>query len=435
MPTFTANDSSSREEASQTWYRSALPCAASAIVGVALALQCSACGPTPGGPAATDEAVAVAGNTPDAPVARNTSETLMTGVTTPAAGARADAPVRPDSSASLPATAATTATNAPAVPDAGTNAAAMAEPSAEEDAGVAPATPCVDCCSDGYKRTSTSTELRRIAAFTPSPTDVTVCPDGNIYLTIDGPDEIWRITASDVPERFAAVSGVQPAGVACDEQGRLFVAAFALRAGSPYREVGVLMVTGKDAEPLSVAPPRQGLLATPNGVAFVPGSGIYVTDTLGGQIVRVQGTDGKLESSVVASNLLGVNGIAYDPDTRKLVVSNSLTQQVSSLLVAQDGSLGRPTVEWTSKETTPMLDGLAVDEQGRIYVANYQTGSVVRLPNEEVMARVTNPASLAFRGGELLVVDYHLNEPTLEGALYSVPAESCGVSLFGSTMR
>jgi sugar lactone lactonase YvrE len=302
----------------------------------------------------------------------------------------------------------------------------------DTDAQVPPPTGCTDCCPDGHARDTTHSAMRSVAAFTPSPTDIAICPDGNVYLTLDGPDEIWRIPASEKGEHFASVTGVQPAGMACDAQGRLFVAALALRTKTSYAAPGVLMITGKDAKPIMLPSPPSGSLGAPNGVAFVPGAGIYVTDMLGGQIVRVFEMDGKFVSRAAASNLLGVNGIAYDPASRKLVVSNSLSQAVSSLLVGQDGSLASPKVEWTSRETSPMLDGVTIDEHGMIYVANYQLGTVVRLPNQEVMAKVTNPAGLAFRGNDLLIVDYHLNEPSLEGALYNVSTDSCGAYLFGS---
>jgi hypothetical protein len=67
-----------------------------------------------------------------------------------------------------------------------------------------------------------------------------------------------------------------------------------------------------------------------------------------------------------------------------------------------------------------------VDELGRAYVAGYGQGDVMRLPEGMVVAHVANPASLAFRGSRLLVVDYHLGEPTREGGLYAIDLGVCG---------
>jgi len=48
------------------------------------------------------------------------------------------------------------------------------------------------------------------------------------------------------------------------------------------------------------------------------------------------------------------------------------------------------------------------------------------LPEAALIANVANPASLALRGGTLLVVDYHLGEPAREGGLYAVQQGACG---------
>jgi sugar lactone lactonase YvrE len=101
-------------------------------------------------------------------------------------------------------------------------------------------------------------------------------------------------------------------------------------------------------------------------VAFAPGHGIYATDTLSGIIARVfEKTPGQWQTDVVARDLLGVNGIAYEPGSHKLYVSNSLSRKVSAYLVADDGTLGTAVVFWTAK--SGFLDGLAVDERGQVY--------------------------------------------------------------------
>lgn len=414
----------SRHRAGRTAARSAL-----LPLGLALASALGACGSPQAGPQGSAAPVQSTG--PMTSAGAGAVPGLPSVMTPGAAVASAAGPA--------PATAVTQTTTPSSMASAAAGTSAPPSIMKPLDAGMddsdaqMPPPSCTDCCPDGHPRDTTHAAMRSVATFTPSPTDIAICSDGTIYLTLDGPDEIWRIPASEKGEHYASVAGVQPAGMACDAQGRLFVAALALRTKTSYAAPGVLLVTGKDAPPIMLPSPPEGSLGAPNGVAFVPGAGIYVTDMLGGQIVRVFEMNGEFESRAVASNVLGVNGIAYDPTSRKLVVSNSLSQEVSSLLVAQDGSLGPPQLEWTSRETSPMLDGVTIDEHGMIYVANYQLGTVVRLPNQDVMAKVTNPAGLAFRGSDLFIVDYHLNEPSLEGALYVVSTDSCGAYLFGSS--
>jgi sugar lactone lactonase YvrE len=298
----------------------------------------------------------------------------------------------------------------------------------EREADAAPPSDagCRDCCSDGLPRgqASGSAVLRLLASFTPSPADVAVCPDGSVFVTLDGPDEVWRIPESGPPVHHADVTGVQPAGIACDAGGRLFVIAFALREASPFSSPGVLLLEAGRSPRLLPAPSGGTALLTPNGIAAASGIGLYATDTLGGVIALIRERSGEFETTVAARNMLGVNGVAYDGAARKLYVSNSLNQQVTSFAVGDDGALTGAKVEWTASGVA-QLDGMVVDELGRAYVAGYGRGEVLRLPEGKVVGKVANPASLAFRGGSLLVVDYHLGEPMREGGLYAVDLAAC----------
>ena len=292
-------------------------------------------------------------------------------------------------------------------------------------------------CEDGLprgERGEASPELTTWARFTPSPADVTVCPNGDAFLTLDGPDEIWRVPPPPAePQRYASVRGVQPAGIACDERGRLFVAGFAVRAQSSYAAPTLLLVD-EEQQALALPQPRFSSFATPNGVAFVPGCGIFTSDTLGGLLVRTYETrPGRFQSEVQARGLLGINGIAYDPNKRRLYVSNSLTQEVVYYAVDDRCRLARRFKPyWSGNTFGAFLDGLAVDALGDVYVASYTPGPVLHLPDGESVATLDNPASLAFRGGTLLMVDYHLNQPALEGGLFAVALGRCGADLFAA---
>jgi DNA-binding beta-propeller fold protein YncE len=285
---------------------------------------------------------------------------------------------------------------------------------------------CADCCPDGLPRGAPSGTLERIAAFTPSPADVAVCPNGDVFLTLDGPDQIWRVPigpGAGPPQKYADVTGVQPAGIACDDRGRLFVAAFALRPGSSYDAAGMLLVEGVGTAPRSLPKMAGARWLTPNGVAAAADIGIYVSDTLAGTIVLVSEKDGVFASTVVGRNMLGVNGLGYDAAAHRLYATNSLTSAVVSFAVDGEGALSQQRSVW-SGPFGAMLDEVEVGERGQVYVAAYGLGRVYQLPGERIIARVTNPASLAFRGGSLLVVDYHLNQRAREGGLYGPSSSS-----------
>jgi SMP-30/Gluconolactonase/LRE-like region len=289
---------------------------------------------------------------------------------------------------------------------------------------------CSDCCPDGWPRGAASLALTRIAAFTPSPEGVAVCPDGEVFVSVDGPDEIRRVPLdAGAPQLYASLAGIQPAGITCDERGRLFVAGFARRNGSPAPPI--LMVAGPGAAAVQLPPPAGGPeVVALNGITAVPGAGVFASDTAGVLIRARERTDGSFETSVAAEDLLGANGLTFDPASRKLyVVISFLPPGVVSFQVAADGTLSGRKQE-TSGDLLTLYDGVAVDAAGELYVADYLGGAVLRVRDERPLAQLSNPASFAFRGGSLLVTSYHLNDPRTEGGLYALQLGVCGPRLW-----
>jgi sugar lactone lactonase YvrE len=315
-----------------------------------------------------------------------------------------------------------------AVPDA---AVPLDDDAGDDDAGPAAPPACADCCPDRQPRTVPGVNTQLLLPFRPSALDVAVCPSGDAFVTLDGPDEIWRVPVTGAPALYASVSGVQPAGIACDDRGRLYVATLALRTGSSYERQGLLLIDAPGATPVLLPKPGGVDLITPNSVAFVRGEGVFFTDSAAGLVVRTRElASGKFTSDVVAEDQYWIDGIAFDPRLSKLYISNSLTLQVSSLILSEDGTLSAPKLEW-SVDRGAWIEGLAVDETGSVYVASSQTGQVLRLPGQAVVTRLNSPSGLAFRGGALLVTDYLATQLSLDGGLYQVALGLCGADLFG----
>jgi hypothetical protein len=88
--------------------------------------------------------------------------------------------------------------------------------------------------------------------------------------------------------------------------------------------------------------------------------------------------------------------------------------------------LSAPRIAWSGSTPGTFLDGIAVDENGGLYVANYTGGTILKLPDAVEVARTTNPASLAFRGTTLLFTDYRLTDPSAEGGLHAIDLGICG---------
>ncbi len=318
---------------------------------------------------------------------------------------------------------------------------------ADEDAGAvgepdAAVAPDPSICSDGFARGVPSVSTRQIATLDPSPEGVGVCANGDVFAGAG--EQLWRIPLDgSAPELFATLKGRSLEGIVCDDQGRIFVADisafFALVNGTPPPlPPAVLMLQGDgrgEAVPLVLDDPPVELTGY-NGLLWVPGRGIYTTDMGAGLIVRFEEVaPGELEGSVVQDGLPGANGLAYDPRLKTLyVVLTGLLDEtgipdssVESFPLHDDGTLGARTTLWTSPNWLDGADGLAIDENGVLYRANQLSGTVNRMSDEAVIARVPNPASLAFRGGTLFISDYKLlGSLQGPGGVYAVDLGVCG---------
>jgi sugar lactone lactonase YvrE len=311
-----------------------------------------------------------------------------------------------------------------------------------EDAGTSPPE-CPDCCPDGFPRGTAGASLRKLASLTPSPEGVAVCPDGNVFVALDGSGELWRIPLDGTaPERWARLGDRRPAGLTCDDQGRLFVAIFSTLSGASG-PISAVLVTVRDADPIALPQPDDGSrIGGLNGIVAVQGVGVYASDTNANTIVLMRESPaGTFTTQIVARDVTLANGLAYDAANRTLYAVASGAGQVLAFSVAADGALGQ-------RKSVPVnalilfIDGVAVDEQGSVYVADYLGGGVIRAKDGKRVAPaaiggsdgrgddagLANPASFAFRGGALLITDYHVMAPEQPGGLYAIDLGVCGGS-------
>ncbi|CAJ0771235.1 SMP-30/gluconolactonase/LRE family protein [Ralstonia chuxiongensis] len=124
-----------------------------------------------------------------------------------------------------------------------------------------------------------------------------------------------------------------------------------------------------------------------------------------GQLYRV-GLDGRL--SVRDSGYVITNGPTASPDGRTLYHTDTLQRVVYAFDFGDDGSLERKRV-FTSIEGTGHPDGMAVDEEGCVWVALFGGGRIERFsPDGRCIGRVDFPCSnitkLAFGGDDLQTV-------------------------------
>ena len=123
----------------------------------------------------------------------------------------------------------------------------------------------------------------------------------------------------------------------------------------------------------------------PNDLA-VSGAGlIYITETKAGQVTRVDPATG--ETTVVATDIIAPNGIAFSPDVGTLAVSEYRGQHAWMFRLKTDGSLDAklpamtlwrpvdPNGEFAFNQPPPYQtasrgDGMAVDRAGRFFITS-----------------------------------------------------------------
>ena len=164
-----------------------------------------------------------------------------------------------------------------------------------------------------------------------------------------------------------------------------------------------------------------------------------------GQLYRV-GRDGRLD--VRDSGYVITNGPTASPDGRTLYHTDTLQRVVYAFDLGDDGCLQRKRV-FTTIEGTGYPDGMAVDEEGCVWIALFGGGRIERFsPDGRCVGRVAFPCSnitkLAFGGDDLQTVyattarkgltDEALQKEPLAGGLFmfrapvkGLPSTECAV--------
>jgi gluconolactonase len=148
----------------------------------------------------------------------------------------------------------------------------------------------------------------------------------------------------------------------------------------------------------------------PNYPVFDDAGNLYVSDSSGfgaqdGWIWRI-GTDG--QAVIWDRSASGFpNGMCLSADGRWLVVAESSPPCISRVAINADGSAGRHEVLVTLPRTVP--DGVALDEQGNLYISHYnpnliqvlsRDGGLRTLVDDWQQLQLVAPTNIAFGGPE-----------------------------------
>ena len=184
-------------------------------------------------------------------------------------------------------------------------------------------------------------------------------PNGSLYVSSRFEGAVYRIDESGTPVQVASDLGVA-CGLAFDEDGWLYVGdrsgtVFRVREGTvtpfatlPPSVAAFHLAMGPTGDLFVTAPTlgsydhiyrvdRQGnvhalppAFGRPQGMAFAPGGALYVADALsaGGGVYRLSSPEAEPELIVAGGGLVGV---AFGPNGRWVVVSNSSAYRFDSI--------------------------------------------------------------------------------------------------------
>lgn len=262
-------------------------------------------------------------------------------------------------------------------------------------AGVAAARTTVELIKEGFKGTEGPLAL----------------PDGSLVFTETQANRITRIAPDGSTASFLENSNGAN-GLGFNRRGELIAVQVA------DTRVGVVYPAGREK---TLADNFDGLpFGRPNDLVVDQRGGVYFTDSGAnpgpnpGAPAKVTAKpavyyitpDGALQR--LAHDIERPNGIQLSPDEKVLYVANTLGEHVLAYDIGADGKLGSRRnfarlAGWAKADNGTFgsgADGLAVDAQGRLYVAS-NAGIEVFAANGENLGRIElpkKPQNLAFAG-------------------------------------
>jgi len=197
-------------------------------------------------------------------------------------------------------------------------------------------------------------------------------PDDRVALTSISHGCVYIVDPRDgALERIDTGGG--PNGLACSADGTLYVAQNGGAWGaSGTAEPGVQVITGSHVDYLVEG------LGVPNDLTFGPDGRLWITDTraqfdvstpdagLPGHVYATDVDSGDTRL-VIDDGPVFINGLGFDRDGSRLLVTATLSSQLLSYVISPDGAVGAPELVHTFDDGWP--DGMTVSAHGDYFVA------------------------------------------------------------------
>lgn len=251
---------------------------------------------------------------------------------------------------------------------------------------------------------------------------IAIAGDGTIYYSQSGAIGRW-VPGGAAVDQWVTLPGTTTVwGLALGPGGILYV-------GTPGSGGRIWRIDTTAASPTATT--YLSNAGSANGVTVGPDGAVYYSHfNASGHVYRVAQAD--MRTQVTTSTISQPNGVLFDADGTLLVASYA-TGDIHRLTITGGAETGRTTALAASAGMTGNPDGLARDEQGRLYVTNNSGGRVLRFgaatagvfgAREELQMGVSAAANMAFGRGALACTDLYV---TSSGALRRLSVGAAGV--------
>jgi sugar lactone lactonase YvrE len=316
------------------------------------------------------------------------------------------------------------------------------------------------------------------------PEGITVADDNTIYVGThqsatnpsNAPSHVFAYDKNGKLKRDYVIQGQDSSGqgilgMALDKQGNLYIL-----DRNPSRVIRLNPKTGEqstyatfhevkpcvDGQPAgNCSAESEDRTSYADDLVFAPDGTLYVTDIQQALIWKIPNGGGKAKVWYTHPDLdsvFGANGIRFTDNGRTLVFAVSIhgitdpnqmfngKGRIYTLTINKDGTPGKRTLIWESKQNGEGPDGFAIGKSGNLYVALALPGGllvlspdgkeITRTPatpeqNQQQEVPYSLPANVAFHGKHVLITnqDFFVGDPQ-KHVVFKVNVGEQGKQLF-----
>ena len=285
-----------------------------------------------------------------------------------------------------------------------------------------------------------------LEAVLEGPSGLAFDDDGNLYITEHNRHVVWRLDDSGVLTRVAGNGGVIPGppgmqatetplgdlgGVAIDHDGHLHIAGFGrISTVDPEGVLRVEVGTGIPGSSGDGGPANEARVGRVAGLAVGPSNELYISEMFSvrkvdsnGTISTVAGDNSRRGFSgdggpAADAQLGGAFGLAVDSSGNLFIadVGNRRVRKVGTdgVITTVAGS-GEPGVGGDGGLATEaqlgFVSGLAVDDSGNLYIADFENHRVRRVDAEGIIVTVAGDGRGGYNGDGIPATESHLLHP------------------------